>query len=642
MKKNRHKARRSTSPVTGVLQVTSGGDAFVRPDAAPHADVFVPARNQASAMDGDRVAVRIESRPRRRSPVGQVVNVLERSHPIVVGTLHVNQALRFVEPLERRIARDILIPEGKEGEAGHGHVVVVRMIQFGDRRHNSIGEVERVLGSIDDPGVDVLAIVHSYGLAAEFSPDVEAAARKAEGRGRDGGARSDRRDLHVLTIDPSDAKDHDDALSLVSVKEGVWEVGVHIADVSHFVEEGSLLDLEAFRRGTSVYLVDQVIPMLPHRLSSNLCSLTEGEDRLAVSLFLTIDEDGEVQSHRFERTWIRSAHRLDYGTVQRVLAGETSVDPATDDLLRTLDRLAHALRAIRRARGSLDFELPEATVILDEKGAPIDIRKSEQLDSHRLIEDFMILANEVVANEAERRRLPIPFRIHEPPTMDRVRELREFLTSIGQSLPRGNLGSKGLQAVLDRTADQPESSLVSTVILKSMSRARYDAQNLGHFGLASKAYAHFTSPIRRYPDLVLHRVIVRALIEGKPLEDSDRADVETMAAHATEREQLAQKAERDSIEMKKTEFIARHLGEEFDGTISGVTRFGFFVSLDRYFVEGLVHVSSMDDDYFEFVPESYSLVGERSKRRFRLGDRVRTRVARVNKEERRIDFTLLS
>ena len=593
-------------------------------------------------MDGDRVAVRIESRPSGQSPVGRVVNVLERSHPIVVGTLHVNRALRFVEPLDPRIARDILIPEGKEGEAGHGHVVVVRMIQFGDRRQNSIGEVERVLGSIEDPGVDVLAIVHGYGLPAEFPPEVETAARNAEGRGRDGGARSDRRDLLVLTIDPSDAKDHDDALSLVSVKEGVWEVGVHIADVSHFVEEGSLLDLEAFRRGTSVYLVDQVIPMLPHRLSSNLCSLTEGEDRLAVSLFLTIDEGGEVQSHRFERTWVRSAHRLDYETVQRVLDGETSVNPATDDLLRTLDRLAYALRAIRRARGSLDFELPEATVILDEEGAPIDIRKKEQLESHRLIEDFMILANEVVASEAERRHLPIPFRIHEPPSMDRARVLREFLASIGQSLPRGNLGPTGLQAVLDRTADRPESSLVSTVILKSMSRARYDAQNLGHFGLASKAYAHFTSPIRRYPDLALHRVIVRALIEGKPFDDSDQADVATMAAHATEREELAQKAERDSIDMKKTEFMARHLGEEFNGTISGVTRFGFFVSLDRYFVEGLVHVNSMHDDYFQFVAESYSLVGERSKRRFRLGDRVRTRVARVNKEDRRIDFTLLS
>ena len=641
VKGNRYAVPKKINLAVGTLQVTKGGDAFVRSDAPGEPDVFVPVRNHESAMDGDRVTVRIEARPRGRAPVGRVLKVIDRSHPTIVGTLYRNRAFGFVKPLERRIARDILIPQGKGGKAEDGDLVVVRITQFGDRRLNSTGEVERVLGSIDDPGVDVLAIVHGHGLPAEFPKEVEAAAADAASRAVEPGPRTDRRDVHVFTIDPSDAKDHDDALSVVRIEEGVWEVGIHIADVSHFVEEGSELDLEAYRRGTSVYLVDQVIPMLPHRLSSDLCSLVEGKDRLAVSLFLTIDEEGQVRAHRFERTWICIARRLDYGTAHSVLTGEASVDATTDAALATLHRLAQVLRAQRKARGSLDFDLPEARVILDEDGSPLDIRQAEQLDSHRLIEDFMIVANEIIAREAERRKLPVPFRVHEPPTEDRATELREFLSSIGHALPRGRLRSKALQAVLARAEDGPESGLVSTVILRSMNRARYDSTNVGHFGLASKAYAHFTSPIRRYPDLVLHRVVVRALIEGEPpLQAWSGEWLEDLTTHTSARERLAERAERDSVEMKKIEFMMRHLGDEFEGTISSVTSFGFFVLLDRYFVDGLVHVSSLLDDYYQFVPASYVLVGERGGRRFRLGDRVTVQVDRVNKEEREIDFSL--
>ncbi len=642
VKGNRYAVPRRINLNVGVLQFTRAGDGFLRPDAPSGEDVFVPMRNHESAMDGDRVAVRIESHPRGRAPVGRVVKVLERARPTVVGTFHLTKGMAFVKPLERRIPRDVVIPRGKGAQAADGDVVVARITQFGDRRLNSTGKIERVLGSLEDPGVDVLAILHGHGLPEEFPREVEAAARDAEARALEPGARSDQRELHVFTIDPSDAKDHDDALSLVKAGEGIWEVGIHIADVSHFVEEGSVLDREALNRGTSVYLVDQVIPMLPDRLSSHLCSLREGEDRLAVSLFLTMGEDGRIGAHRFERTWIRSAHCLDYETVHRVLIGESSIDPPTDDSLRTLRRLSKVVRERRRERGSLDFDLPEAQVILDELGSPVDIRRTEQLDSHRLIEDFMILANELVAREAERRELPVPFRVHEPPEQDRIAELREFLASIGQTLPRGEPRPKDLQAILDRTEDGPESALVSSVILKSMSRARYDAKNVGHFGLASKAYAHFTSPIRRYPDLALHRVIIRTFIYGdRPLEGWGGERLEAMTALATEREQLAQRAERDSIELKKIEFMLRHLGDEFEGIISSVTTFGFFVLLDRYFVEGLVHVSSLADDYYQFVPGSYALVGERAKRRFRLGDRVRVGVARVDKEERQIDFVLM-
>jgi len=643
VKGNRYTVPGKINLTIGTFQVTRGGDAFLRPESPKGSDVYVPARNHESAMDGDRVAVRIENRPRDRAPVGRVVKVLERSRPTVVGTFHESRSFGFVRPNERRLPRDILIPQGKGLEASEGDVVVAKIIQYGDRRINATGEVERVLGPIDDPGVDVLAILLGYGLPETFSQEVEAAAREAEARVQEPGQRTDRRDLHVFTIDPVDAKDHDDALSVTPIDDDTWDVGIHIADVSHFVEEGSALDLEAFRRGTSVYLVDRVIPMLPHRLSSRLCSLVEGEDRLAVSLFLSVDTEGRIRAHRFERTWIRTSHRLDYGLAHGILTGESSVDPDTDSALLTLDRLAKGLRARRRARGSLDFDLPEARVILNEDGAPVDIRKAKQLDSHRLVEDFMIAANEIVATEAQRRNLPVPFRVHEPPAEARRRDLNEFLKSIGHSVTGGKLSSSALQQILDRVAGGPEASLVSAVVLRSMSRARYDPKNIGHFGLASEVYAHFTSPIRRYPDLALHRVVVRTLIGGDPPLDAWGGEgLASMTVHVSNQERLAERAERDSIALKKIEFMLRHLGDEFAGAISGVTSFGFFVQLDQYFVEGLVHVSSLDDDYYRFVAESYALVGERRKRRFRLGDRVRVRVARVDKEEREIDFLLLA
>ncbi|MEX1258440.1 MAG: ribonuclease R [Gemmatimonadota bacterium] len=642
VKGNRYAIPDKINLVVGTLQITRSGDAFLRPDQPRQKDLFIPAANLASGMDGDRVTARIESRPRGLSAVGRVLKVLDRAHPTIVGTFHRARNLAFVAPLDPRLSRDVLLPGGEAGGAREGDVVVVRIVHFGDRRLNAGGEIERVLGGMEDPGVDVLAILYGHGLKAEFPSEVETAAREAAHRLRTPGERKDHKNLHVFTIDPSDAKDHDDALSVTPAGPGTWEVGVHIADVSHFVEEGSPLDLEAFHRGTSVYLVDQVVPMLPHHLSSDLCSLRKGTDRLAVSLFLRMDEEGRVRGHRFERSWIRCAHALDYDLVQDVLSGQATVDEVTDDALRTLDRLAKALRGKRKDRGSLDFDLPEARVILDAEGAPVDILRRVQMDSHRLIEDFMILANEVVAREAESRGLPIPFRIHEPPAEDRGDELRAFLNSIGHSVPKGKLRPKILQEILSRTEGRPEGPLVSTVVLKSMTRARYDAENLGHFGLASKAYTHFTSPIRRYPDLALHRVVVRSLVQGRePHERWGAPYLDEMTARSSERERIAQKAERDSVELKKVEFMRRHLGSEFDGTISGVTTFGFFVLLDRFFVEGLVHVSALGDDYYVFQPESYTLAGTRTKRRYRLSDRVRIQVARVSKEERRIDFLLV-
>lgn len=627
----------------GVLSVTRNGDGFVIPEEGGR-DVFVPGSLLDSAMDGDQVVVRVEARPKGRNPEGRIIKILARAHPTVVGTFKELGRFGYVVPLNDRLFRDVLIPSGEEGDARTGDIVVARINAYGDLKLNPVGEVERVLGPITQPGVDVLSILFGYGLELEFPSDVEEGARRiVEVRQKGGwGDRTDRTNLRVFTIDPSDAKDHDDALSILDAGEGVWEVGIHIADVSFYVERGDLLDLEARRRGTSVYLVDRVAPMLPHLLSSDVCSLRPQEDRAAVSLFVTLDGRGQPRGHRFERTRVRSRYRLSYEEVQEVLTGKGSIDPEVDADLRTLAELARALRALRLRRGSLDFDLPEARVILGADGVPLDIQRIVQLESHRLIEDFMLLANETVAGECESRGLPIPFRVHEPPSSDRTEELRRFLSSLGYPLPNRGLKGKDLQKVLKAVDGKPEAGLVSTVVLRSMARARYQAENCGHFGLGARTYTHFTSPIRRYPDLLTHRVVVRALIEGEKVPERwGGGGLEASLERSNVRERLAADAERDSVALKKAEFMERHLGEVFSGTVSGVTAFGFFVLLDEYFVEGLVHVNSLLDDYYVLREEDYSLVGERTGRRFRLGDPLQVQVARVDRIDRRIDFALL-
>ncbi|TVP42244.1 MAG: ribonuclease R [Gemmatimonadales bacterium] len=627
--------------VVGKLQVVRSGDAFLKPEETGQQDIYVSQKDLDSAMDGDRVAVRIEGRPAGRNPVGRVVKIFDRARPTVVGRFQANQKFGFVSPLDRRIGSDILVPEGAQGNATNGDIVVVRIQQFGDAKRNAVGEVESILGPMDAPGVDVLAILHGHGLPADFPAEVEEAARDAAELTREPGDREDLRDLLIFTIDPATARDHDDALSLEHRDDGTVEVGIHIADVSHFVTEGSPVDLEALQRGTSVYLVDQVVPMLPHLLSSDLCSLREGEDRFALSLLVRMAPDGSVRSHRYSRSLIRCRHGLNYEQVHGILSGSESVSAEVDGVVRELDAMARVLRERRSARGSLDFDLPEARVVLDAEGAPVDIQRVVQLDSHRLVEDFMLLANELVARDAVKKKLAIPYRIHEPPPQEKVEDLRAFLGPMGYSIGKKTVKPRYLQSVINAVRGRPEEHLVSTVVLRSMSRARYAPANEGHFGLASEAYLHFTSPIRRYPDLVVHRVMKQLFVDGKKLPERWTKAMEEVCERASERERVAQQAERDSIEMKKIEFMRRHLGEDFEGTIAGVTSFGLFVLLDRVFVEGLIHVSTLGDDYYSFLPEAYALVGERNGRRFRIGDRVEVRVARADKEERQIDFLLL-
>jgi ribonuclease R len=521
--------------------------------------------------------------------------------------------------------------------------VQVRIVSWGDAHRGPAGEVERVLGRLGDPGVDVLTVAYGHELPMDFPPDVLEAAeslRQGSVRPADLDGRHDLRGQLIFTIDPADARDHDDALSIRRTEDDLWEVGVHIADVSHYVEEGGVIDQEAFLRGTSVYLVDRVISMLPEALSNDMCSLRAHEDRLAVSLIVELDDDANVRRHKLVRSVIRCAHGLSYEDAQAALDGERSVSEEADEALRALLALSRKLRAKRSARGSIDFDLPEARVVLNPAGEPIDIQRVLRLDTHRLVEDFMILANEVVDQEAARRKLPFIHRVHEPPDPSRVETLRTFLAGLGVRLVETPKPAD-LQQAIQKFAGRPEEGLVSTVVLRSMKQARYSEKPLGHFGLASEHYTHFTSPIRRYSDLIVHRLATRALSDGERLPEELRTEYLPAAArHTSQRERVAVSAERDSIDLKKVEFMQQHVGEAFEGTVSGVTTFGLFVLLDRFFVEGLIRLSSLEDDYYVFLEDQFALVGEHRRRRFRLGDRLRVSVASVDLERRQIDFAL--
>lgn len=625
----------------GPLQTIRSGAGFVETEEGP--DIFIPSDSLGSAMDGDRVVARVERRRRGDRPEGTVIKVLERSRSTIVGVYHPSKNFGFVVPEDRKVGKDVFVPPGQAGGARDGDVVLVRVTSWGDAHRGPAGEVEEVLGKLGDPGVDVLAVAYGHELPMDFPPEVEAEARRLKEAGVRAAHQPDREDLRgqlIFTIDPADAKDHDDALSIQRGEDGLWEVGVHIADVSHYVEEGGEIDQEAFRRATSVYLVDRVIPMLPETLSNDLCSLRPHEDRFAISLLLRLDDDGDVRDHRVVRSVIRSAHKLAYEDAQAVIDGTASISEESDQAVRDLAALARKLRARRAARGSIDFDLPEARVVLNTAGEPTDIQKVLRFEAHRLIEDFMILANEVIDRSASKRKIPFLRRVHEPPEGDRLENLQTFLKGLGVRIPDKPTPGD-LQKALDEFDGRPEEALVSTVVLRSMKRARYSEKSLGHFGLATDHYTHFTSPIRRYSDLVVHRLTTLAMVDGQKVPEEMRSEyLPAVARRTSERERVAVDAERDSIDLKKTEFMKQHVGDFFDGTVSGVTSFGLFVLLDRYFVEGLVHVSSLGDDYYAFVEERFSLVGEHTGKRFRLGDRLRVQVASVNLEDRKIDFVL--
>jgi ribonuclease R len=636
-------APRDLNLAIGRLEVTRAGHGFVVPDEGPP-DIFVRARELASGVEGDRVVARIEARPANRNPRGRVIQILERAHSEVVGIFHARPGYAWVEAHEPKLGVEFFIPPTETADAGDGDLVLLEIVDWGDGDPRPVGRVARVLGAPGDPGVEVLAIQLGYELPEEFPAEVEEAAARVAQRGlrdEDLEGREDYRDELVYTIDPADARDHDDAVSIQPMEDGSTWVGIHIADVSHYVQERDAIDLEAWERGTSVYLVDRVIPMLPHALSSDLCSLVPDKDRLALSVFLRVDPNAGVLETRFAKTVIRSQHRLSYDEAQAILDGEQEAAPALADSLRELLRVSRAFRSQRLKRGSLDFDLPEARVVLDAAGEPQDVQRVLRLPAHQLVEDLMIAANEAIPQWAVREGIPLLYRIHEDPDPERIESLQALATEFGLSVPRSAVRPVDLQRLLEAVKGEPHESLLSMATLRSLARARYSPANEGHFGLASSAYAHFTSPIRRYPDLVVHRQLSRWLAAPASARSLDLEWLDATARQASAQERRAVEAERDSIELKKIQFMERHLGDHFEATISGVASFGFFVLLDRYQVDGLVHVSSLGDDYYRFDEAQHALLGRRRKQKFRLGDPVKVQVMRVNREERKIDFQLV-
>jgi len=650
-RKGRYGLPTSFEALPGRLQITRSGDGFLIPDEAGEVDVYVPARQLGTGQDGDRVVVRIDRRPRGRNPEGRVVRVLDRAAAQTVGTFHRRKGQGFVVPQEPPLTSEVLVPSERDGGAQEGQVVLVEIEDWGDRGPRPLGRVTRILGRPGEPGVEVLSILFGHQLPLEFPADVEREAEKIARRGirpEDLEGREDFRSLLVYTIDPADAKDHDDAVSVRELGDGSFEVGVHIADVGFYVKRGSSVDREGAERATSVYLVDRVVPMLPEALSNRICSLVPGEDRLVVSVVFQVAADGTVLSHRIVRGVIRSAHRLSYEDAQeRLDAGSGSGAGSAPDpepltrSLQLLSRFAGRVRAARTEAGAIDFAMPEARVELDERGEPVSISPRERQEAHRLIEDLMILANETVARLGESEELPVLYRNHEPPSEDRLEGLRSLARLLGHPLPTGEITPRDISDLVESQAETRREYLVSMVALRSMKQARYSGRNLGHFGLASDAYSHFTSPIRRYPDLHTHRVLT-SWIEGRAGRSAMTPDeLEATARHCSVRERRAEAAERDSVQAKTIRYMERHLGDEFEGTVSGVTGFGLFVMLDQVLTEGLVRVSSLVDDYYVFDAETFTLTGRRSRRRLRLGDRVRVQVARVDSENREIDLDLL-
>ena len=637
----------------GRIQGHAKGFAFLIPDDPNESDVFIKSDDLAGAMHNDRAIVRLYKHLEDgRKREGEVIRVLTRANTQVVGTYQSSRNFGFVVPDEKRLTMDIFIPENERGGATAGDKVVVEITAWPTQRHNSEGRVVEVLGHKTDPGTDILSIVRKYQLPEEFPTEVMRAAEKVplQIKEEEYSQRRDLRALPMVTIDGEDAKDLDDAVTLEVLQSGNYLLGVHIADVGYYVQEGSELDQEALRRGTSVYLVDRVIPMLPPHLSNGICSLNAGEDRLAMTCFMEIDDKGEVVKHEIAQSVIRVKERMTYTDVRLILEEQTPELIARYDsfieIFQKMGQLCLILQKKRLRRGAIDFNFPESKVKLDEMGKPLEILKRERNIAEMIIEEFMIAANETVASHYYWLEMPFLYRVHESPDLDDLTGLNEFIGAFGYQVKigsRGEANPRSYQLIVEKAKGRPEEKAVNMTMLKSMKHARYSHEALGHFGLASKYYSHFTSPIRRYPDLAIHRVIREAMAENWTISGDRLKRLQGLmmeyAEQSSIRERVAEDAERESVDLKKVEYMKPFEGEIFTGYISGVTSFGFFVELPNT-VEGLVHVSTLNDDYYRYVEKQMMLMGEHTGRAFRIGDQVKVVVARVSIEERNIDFEL--
>ena len=633
--------------ITGTFQAHPKGFGFVSVEGEKE-DIFIPESETNGAMHMDTVEISVSPAVTGRRREGKVLHVLERGMKQVVCTYQLNKNFGYAVPDNPKFGSDIFIPLERSKGAVNGHKVVVEITQYGKKGKNPEGKVVEILGHINDPGGDILSIVRAYGLPVEFDPkvmtQVEHVAKPVSEA--DMAGRMDLRDWQMVTIDGEDAKDLDDAVSLTMDHEN-YILGVHIADVSNYVQEHSALDTEALKRGTSVYLVDRVIPMLPHALSNGICSLNQGEERLALSCIMTVNPKGEIIDHTITESVICVDRRMTYTNVKKILADhDPEVMAEYEPLVPMFEKMAELaaiLRKKRMKRGSIDFDFPETKVILDKNGNPVDIRPYDRNVATKLIEDFMLAANETVAAEYYWRELPFVYRTHEQPDSEKIQKLSTFINNFGYSLHIGSdeVHPKELQKLLEKIDGTSEEPLISRLTLRSMKQARYTVENTGHFGLAADCYCHFTSPIRRYPDLQIHRIIkdsLRGRLGEKRIGHYTQILPE-VAKHASEMERRADEAERETIKLKKVQYMENHIGETFAGVISGVAEYGFFVELENT-VEGLVRVTSLTDDFYQYYEETYELVGEATNRRFKLGQQVRVTVDNCARIMRTIDFTL--
>ena len=634
--------------IRGKLTAHAKGFAFVTPDEPGLDDIFIPPHETKNAMHGDVVLVRVSSQSSGSRREGSVEKIIERGLQQLVGTYSESNHFGFVIPDDKKITNDIYIPKTARNGAVEGHKVVVKLTSYPEGRVSAEGEIIEILGHKNDPGVDILSIIYNNGLPLEFPADVLQQAHDTPETIAESDLenRRDLRDQVIVTIDGADAKDLDDAVTVTKLENGNYHLGVHIADVSHYVTEGSPIDREAYERGTSVYLVDRVIPMIPHRLSNGICSLNPKVDRLTLSCDMEIDSSGQVVKHEIFQSVIKTTERMTYSDVNKILVDKDEelrekYEPLVP-MFEEMEHLAAILREKRMNRGAIDFDFKEAKVLVDEEGHPTDVVIRERSVAEKLIEEFMLIANETVAEHFHWMDVPFIYRIHEDPKEEKLQRFFEFITNFGYVVKgkANDIHPRALQEIVEAVEGTPEEVVINTVLLRSMQQAKYDPESLGHFGLSTDYYTHFTSPIRRYPDLIVHRLIRTYLIEGK----TDSATIEhwnaimsDIADHTSKRERRAVDAERETDDLKKAEYMLDKIGEEFDGMISSVTNFGMFVELPNT-IEGLVHVSAMNDDYYRFDERHLAMIGERSAKVFRIGDEIKVKVISVNKEERAIDF----
>lgn len=645
VEKGRYRLNTHGVEMVGTFQRKSNGkNSFISEEGGD--PIFVAERNSAHAMNNDKVRIAFFAKRRGREAEGEVIEVLERANDTFVGTLEVANSYAFLVTENRTLANDIFIPKEKLKGGKTGDKAIVKVTEWPDKAKNPIGQVIDILGKAGDNTTEMHAILAEFGLPYVYPASVEKAADHipAEISADEIAKREDFRKVTTFTIDPKDAKDFDDALSIRQLKEGLWEVGVHIADVSHYVEEGGIIDKEAEKRATSVYLVDRTIPMLPERLCNFICSLRPNEEKLAYSVVFEITEKGEVRNSRIVHTVIKSDRRFTYDEAQQII--ETKEGDFRDEVLM-LDAIAKILRQKRFAAGAINFDRYEVKFEIDEKGKPLGVYFKVSKDANKLVEEFMLLANRTVAERIG--RVPkgknpkvFPYRIHDLPDPEKLDNLSQFIARFGYKLRTGGTKtdvSKSINHLLDDIQGKKEENLIETVSIRAMQKARYSTHNIGHYGLAFDYYTHFTSPIRRYPDMMVHRLLTKYLEEGG--RSVSEKKYEALCEHSSAMEQIAANAERASVKYKQVEFMTEHVGQTYDGVISGVTEWGLYVELNENKCEGMIPVRDLDDDYYEFDEKNYCLRGRRKNRIYSLGDAITIKVARANLEKKQLDFALV-